>query len=103
MLLHCVYLSLKHDTTSERIAELMSGLSALSEEIEGMGRVDHGANRDFENKSKDYPYGFIIPFDNASALAQYAENPTHMRIAEGLIAACKGGADGIIVYDLETA
>ena len=102
MLLHCVYLSLKPETEARELAELMSALSSLSDEIDGMGCVDHGPNRDFESKSEDFPYGFVIPFNNAEALARYAENPKHKRVAKGLIASCKGGADGIVVYDLET-
>jgi len=41
-------------------------------------------------------------FRDAKALAQYAEHPTHKQLGAQLCALCAGGAEGIVVFDLET-
>ena len=81
----------------------MSGLKALCKSLPGCAGFQHGPNRDFEGKSPDHPYGFIAQFRNRDALASYAEDPDHKALGARLVAMCEGGADGIVVYDIEVA
>jgi hypothetical protein len=76
----------------------MNGLAGL--DLPGFASFTHGPNRDFEAKSPDHPYGFICTFADADALGTYAVHPDHQALGGRLVALC-GGADGIMVIDLE--
>ena len=87
-------------STSER-AEVFEGLSNLSMSLDGILSFEVGPNRDFEGKSPDYSDGFVIRFTDKGALARYAEHPEHLALGAKLFTICEGGADGIIVFDLD--
>jgi hypothetical protein len=83
------------------IMAAMEILDGLQGQLDGLIDFKHGPNRDFEQKSERYPYGFLCTFTDKAALDAYAANPTHQRAGGLLVGACKGGADGIFVVDLE--
>lgn len=85
----------------DAIMEAMDILATLPGQIDGLIEFRHGPNRDFEQKSERYPYGFLCTFQDKAALDAYAADPTHQRAGGLLVASCKGGADGIFVVDLE--
>lgn len=103
MILHSVYLRLPQETDRGELSEVMAGLNQLCRDLPGCAGFQHGPNRDYEAKSPDHPYGFVAQFRDAEALALYAENPEHKALGARLVALCDGGANGIVVYDLETA
>lgn len=103
MIRHCVYLRLRADADASELTDVMEGLGDLSGRLPGASGFFHGPNRDYELKSPDYPHGFTIDFTDQAALANYAQNPEHRALGARLVALCEGGADGIIVYDLESA
>ncbi|MCP4820143.1 MAG: Dabb family protein [Shimia sp.] len=80
---------------------VLGKLSELVEGLEGCANFSAGPNRDFEGKSQDYPYGFMFDAADAEALKAYACHPQHIALGARLVAMCKGGAKGIVVYDLE--
>jgi len=98
---HIVMLNLRQDASGDELADVMEGLAALGAEMPGFLSFQHGPNRDFEQKSQDYPYGFICTFADTLALQTYAENPTHKGLGARLVALCEGGGDGIWVADIE--
>lgn len=98
MIQHIVMLNLPNDHDASELQDVMAGLSAL--EIEGFTGFEHGLNKDFEQKSQNYPYGFICTFADEAALERYAQNPDHQALGGRLVALCTGGADGIMVMDL---
>ncbi len=100
MIRHCVMLNLLPDGEAE-LATVMAGLADLVAAIDGLGGFCAGPNRDFENKTPDHSYGFTLDAADASALAVYAEHPMHQKLGARLVALCRGGAEGIRVYDLE--
>lgn len=102
MILHSVYLRLPQGTDATELSAVMGGLNQLCRELPGCAGFQHGPNRDFEAKSPDYPYGFVAQFRDRDALALYAEHPEHKALGARLVAMCDGGADGIVVYDLDT-
>jgi len=102
MIRHIVMLELNPDHDKREFAEVMTDLSALTTKIEGFTQFEHGPNRDLENKSQAYPYGFICTFDDEASLHAYAGNPEHQALGARLVAMCRGGADGIMVVDLDT-
>lgn len=101
MILHCVFCDFHSDSTLSAQQNVLSRLADFSRTLEGVMGFDHGINRDFENKSAAYDQGFIIRFADRAALDAYAQHPTHQALGAELCALCTGGADGIIVYDLD--
>ncbi len=99
MLYHLVML--EPEGAMDDIMEAMTILDALKPRLDGLISFRHGPNRDFEQKSERYPYGFLCTFRDKAALDAYAANPNHQRAGGLLVGACKGGVDGIFVVDLE--
>lgn len=103
MLHHIVLLNPDGDAGLAQIEAAMPILQALCDELPGAHGFRCGPNRDFEAKSQDYPYGFAVSFDDRAAHLTYENHPEHQRAGGMLVAASKGGHEGIFVADLETA
>lgn len=100
MLQHCVFLNFKDDITNVEKTSMMQGLAALSDEIDGFVSMHYGSNLDFENKTPEYDYGFIMVFRDQSSYTAYTANEKHQAIGKQLVAACHGGYEGITVFDI---
>ena len=98
MIRHVVMLGLEEGYDPVELIAVMSGLAAL--DLPGFTAFDHGPNRDLEQKTPAYPYGFICTFDDVAALQAYATDPGHQALGARLVALC-GGAEQIMVMDLE--
>lgn len=101
MILHCVFCNFLSDAGHDQQQSVLDRLASFSRTLDGVLSFETGPNRDFENKSADYNAGFIIKFRDRAALNAYAVHPTHQSLGAELCDLCTGGADGIIVYDLE--
>lgn len=101
MILHSVYCDFRSDVSGVKRRQVFKDLSVLCHTIDGFIAFDHGPNRDFEKKSRTYSDGFVIRFDSQHALEIYANHPTHILLGSRLCDLCVGGADGLIVFDLE--
>ncbi|MEM9786092.1 MAG: Dabb family protein [Pseudomonadota bacterium] len=101
MIRHIVLLALRDDHDPDECATIMDQLAALVEHLPGFVAFEHGPNRDYEQKSQHYPYGFVGTFSDAAALQTYAGDARHSALGAGLVDLCQGGADGIMVIDLE--
>ena len=101
MIRHIVLLALPTDHDAAELGAIMQELSALVDHLPGFTNFEHGPNRDFEDKSARYPYGFIGTFVNAAALQTYAQDARHSALGARLVEMCGGG--GIMVIDLEIA
>ena len=102
MIKHCVFLNFKSETSESEQFDIFEGLSNLKNQIEGLNDFEYGNNLDFEQKSADYNSGFIASFENRQALLEYNEHPEHALLGSKLVSMCKGGHQGIIVFDIET-
>lgn len=102
MIQHIVLLHLRPDHDPQDLAAVMQGLSGLVGDIERFTAFTHGPNRDLEQKSARYPYGFVCTFTDTAALQAYAIDPRHQALGARLVALCHGGADGIFVADIES-
>ncbi len=102
MIRHCVMLRLKPDYDTAELAAVMDGLGVVADRLSGCGGFIHGPNRDFEAKSPSYPYGFTLDFAAQAALQRYASDETHQQLGARLVALCVDGAEGVLVFDLET-
>lgn len=101
MLKHCVFVNFQDDIDQATRARVLASFGQLQSEVEGMIDYSHGPNRDFENQSADYDGGFVITFTDRAAHLAYETHPTHVRLGGEMVAMCKGGMDGIMVFDLE--
>ena len=102
MIKHCVFLNFKSEISESEQFDVFEGLSNLKNQVEGLNDFEYGNNLDFEQKSADYNSGFIASFENRQALLEYNENPEHALLGSKLVLMCKGGHQGIIVFDIET-
>ena len=102
MIRHCVLLNLASGHDLAPVETPMRILAALVGEIDGMLEFSWGPNRDYEAKSQQYHCGFVAVFRDRDAHLAYENHPDHVRAGGMLIAACKGGYDGIFVADLAT-
>lgn len=102
MIRHCVMLKLKPDASTAQLNKVMHALAELVDKLDGCSGFCAGPNRDYENKSPAYRYGFTFDARNPKALAAYAVDPEHQSLGAELVDMCIGGADGIVVYDIDT-
>lgn len=102
MIRHCVFLRLKPKADSAKLDKIMLDLEDLVRRLDGCSEFRAGPNRDYENKTPDYPYGFTLDAENAEALAAYAVNPEHQGLGTRLVDLCEGGGAGITVFDIDT-
>ena len=102
MLKHCVFVNLRDDVRAVARDAVLSDLGALVGEVDGMLDFAWGANLDFEAKSPEYAYGFIVTFRDRAAHLAYERHPRHKELGAKLVAMCKGGHAGILVFDLQT-
>ena len=103
MIRQCVFLKLKPKADVALLDKVMLDLSALVQRLEGCSGFRAGPNRDYENKTPEFPYGFTLDAVNAEALAAYAVDTEHQALGARLVDLCEGGADGITVFDIDTA
>lgn len=101
MILHSVYCNLRSDVESGAATAVFRELDKLCKRIGGVLSFEYGPNRDFEAKSPEYAVGFVVRFTDRHALEHYAEHPIHKEMGAQLCALCDGGADGVMVFDLE--
>lgn len=101
MILHAVYCDFLPTIENDQKQSIFNKLSALCDRLDGVLSFDAGPNRDFEGKSQKFSDGFIIKFTDVAALQNYANHKDHLILGGELCSMCTGGANGIIVFDLE--
>ncbi len=101
MLIHCVFCDLRDDAPEAELADIYRSFAGLCAEVEGMLSFQAGPNRDYEAKSPRHRTGFVITFRDRAAHLAYDGHPAHKAAGGRLVKLCNGGAEGIVVYDLE--
>ena len=101
MIAHCVFCNFKSDVDERVKRELLTELKAFSLQLEGVQAFHFGPNKDFERKSPNHDWGFVVHFDDEDSLSHYAIHETHKLLGGRLCDLCEGGADGIVVFDLD--
>lgn len=102
MILHCVFCKIAPDAAPDEVNAVFQGLAQLCETLDGALSFQAGPNRDFEEKSKEFKAGFVIHFHDKDALDTYAMHPIHKALGNRLCDLTEGGADGIIVFDIDS-
>ena len=101
MIVHCVFLKLADPADAGACAAVLDRLCAFAAGLEGVISASAGPNIDLEGKSPEFPAGFVVNFKDRAALVQYAAHPEHKELGAQLVALCRGGAAGIVVFDLD--
>jgi hypothetical protein len=101
MVLHAVFCAIKLDVSVSDLSDVKAQLTALSTCCDGILSFEFGPNIDLEHKSQGYSHGFFVRFADRGALERYAVHPDHQAAGAALVALCEGGADGILVFDLD--
>ena len=101
MIRHCVWAKFRADVPASEKQEIYDQLAALGAVIEGILKSDFGPNVSPEGLSRGYADGFVMDFENEAARDAYLVHPDHQAAGSRLVAACEGGRDGILVFDIE--
>ncbi|TIV69047.1 MAG: Dabb family protein [Mesorhizobium sp.] len=101
MIRHCVFVRFRDDVPAAERAAIHADLEALRSLIDGMGKVHFSANVSPEPFGRGLTHGFTIDFRDAAARDAYLVHEAHQRAGARLVAALEGGADGLVVVDLD--
>jgi hypothetical protein len=101
MIRHCVFTKFRTDIDASERAAIHSELEALRPLIDGMGKVEFGANVSPEPFARGFTHGFSIDFRDAASRDAYLVHEAHQRAGARLVAALEGGTDELMVFDME--
>lgn len=102
MIRHCVFVHFRETVGEPDARALFDEVVALKVRLPGMVDVHVGVNVSPEvGMDKGFGSGFIVDFDSADARDHYLADEQHKQIGARLVAAAVGGAEGILVYDME--
>ncbi|TGQ39595.1 MULTISPECIES: Dabb family protein [unclassified Mesorhizobium] len=100
MIRHCVFARFRDNVADAERTAIHADLEALRSVIDGMGKVEFGANVSPEPFARGFTHGFTIGFRDAAARDAYLVHEAHQRAGARLVAALEGGTDGLMVFDL---
>jgi hypothetical protein len=100
MIRHCVMMKVAPEY-HDRMDDIFVSLSEVVERIDGISDFRSGLNRDFEGKSFGFTHGFTLDAHSTAALEIYACDETHKIVGGQMTTHCVGGAEGIMVFDIE--
>jgi hypothetical protein len=101
MIRHIVLVKFRDDVSEEHRQEIYADLRALVGKIDGLLHASFGPNVSPEGLSKGFRDGFVMDLRDAEARDQYLAHPLHQAAGAKLVAACEGGLDGVLPFDLE--
>ncbi len=101
MIRHIVLIRFDTSLTEAAIAELFAELPLIRARMPGIGAIHAGRSESPEQIERGYLHGFTVDFDSWQALAAYQIHPDHQSLGARLVAAAKGGLEGILVFDLD--
>lgn len=101
MVRHVVLMQLRNEVGPAEIAALYAQLAALRSVLPGMLAFSGGANVSPEGLGRGFSHGFTCDFEDAPARDAYLEHPAHKAAGARLVAATRGGVEGLLVLDFE--
>ncbi|WDR06098.1 Dabb family protein [Devosia rhodophyticola] len=101
MIRHCVFVKFRSDVDQAARDAIFVEVAALKDAVEGMVNCHIGSNVSPEGLGRGFAHGFTMDFKDAAARDAYLVAPVHKAAAINLVAALEGGADGVMVFDLE--
>jgi hypothetical protein len=101
MIRHIVLIKFRDDVSEEHKLEIYGDLRALVGKIDGLLSAQFGPNVSPEGLSKGFRDGFVMDLRDAEARDRYLADPAHQAAGGKLVAACEGGLEGVLPFDLE--
>ena len=101
MIRHIVLVRFRPEVPPAEIAAIGEALRALVGRLDGFVACHGGPDVNFEGMDRGYRHGFVLDFADSAARRRYHDAPEHRPISAALVAAAEGGANGILVVDLE--
>jgi hypothetical protein len=101
MIRHIVLLKFRDDVSEERRQQIYAELGGLVGIIDGLLAASFGPNVSPEGLSKGFDDGFVMDLRDAESRDRYLAHPLHQAAGAKLVAACEGGLDGVLPFDLE--
>lgn len=100
MIQHIVLVKFRPEIAAADKQSIWDELAALGDIVDGLLSASFGSNVSPEGFSRGYDDGFVMAFTDATARDNYLEHPAHKVAGGKLVAALKGGVDGLLVVDL---
>jgi hypothetical protein len=101
MIRHIVLINFRDDVSEAHKREIYADLHALVGKIDGLTNATFGPNVSPEGLSKGFRDGFVMDLRDAEARDRYLVDPRHQAAGAKLVAACEGGLEGVLPFDLE--
>jgi len=101
MIRHIVLINFRDDVSEEHKLEIYAELRALVGQIDGLDGAQFGRNVSPEGLSKGFRDGFVMELRAAEARDRYLADPRHQAAGRKLVAACEGGLEGVLPFDME--
>jgi hypothetical protein len=101
MIRHIVLIRFRDDVSEEHRQEIYGDLRALVGKIDGLLNAAFGPNVSPEGLSKGFRDGFVMDLRDAESRDRYLAHPLHQAAGAKLVAACEGGLEGVLPFDLE--
>jgi hypothetical protein len=101
MIRHCVFIRFKPEIDAVERGRILAMIAALKPRIPGFLQAHIGSNVSPEGMDKGFSDGFVIDFADAAARDAYLVDSEHTKAGAAIGAAAVGGAEGILVYDIE--
>jgi hypothetical protein len=101
MIRHIVLIRFRDDVSEEHKQDIYADLRALVGKVDGLLNAQFGPNVSPEGLSKGFRDGFVMDLRDAEARDRYLVHPDHQAAGAKLVAACEGGLEGVLPFDLE--
>lgn len=100
MIHHIVLVKFKEDVTQADKQAIWDQLAALRDVVDGLQSMAFGRNVSPEGFARGYEDGFVMVFRDEAARDAYLVHPDHKAAGANMVAALKGGRDGLLVMDI---
>ena len=101
MIRHIVLIRFRDDVSEEHRQQIYAELHGLVGKIDGLLNATFGPNVSPEGLSKGFRDGFVMDLRDGDARDRYLAHPLHQAAGAKLVAACEGGLEGVLPFDLE--
>ena len=100
MIRHIVATKFKASVTEQENAQICADLAALTVKLSAPRGFTAGSSDSPERFQRGYKHAFVIDFDDWADLKAYTDDPERKELGALLVDNTVGGADGILVMDL---
>ena len=103
MIRHIVLVKAEGEAASDKLDRAFRQIGRVVDRLAGAVAFGYGPSNSPEQLERGYTHGLVIDFIDAQALHAYAIDAEHTAAGAMITEAAVGGADGLLVVDLELA